>query len=154
MAEYIKATPETLLWLEQDVLPKALNGDYEQVKMLLRVMSHAIEQGIPLPEKLAFFLTLALRNISQGEDPGKAFCIKRKRGERDTSAATEQAVLRVFEMKLILRDNPGMSVESARGIVSDAKNIPDETLKAAWRDYKDCVELKESGAIVFFRKTK
>lgn len=156
MAEYIKVTPETLLWLEKEFLPGALNSDYEQVKMVLRVLSHAIEQGVPLPEKLASFLADALRDVSKGGNPGKAFCIKRPRGRSVSSAATEQAVRLVFEIKLIHRENPGMSVEDAIHQVAESENLPFFTLQAAWRDYTKGVDLMPDGlgAHVCFREVK
>lgn len=156
MAEYILATPETLLWLEEEVLPEALKGDYTQVKMLLRILSHAIEQGAPLPAKLAAFLAGALRDISQGGNPGKAFCIMRPIGRGRSSAAIEKAVRLVFAIKLMRHENPGMSVEDAMHQVAESENVPFFTLQAAWRDYTKRVELAPDGlaAYVCFDEVK
>ncbi|MBL8421655.1 MAG: hypothetical protein JNK92_13595 [Dechloromonas sp.] len=156
MAEYIKVTPENLLMLEQECLPMALKGDYEAVKLLLRVLSFAIEQGVPLPLKLAGFLAGALRDISRGGSPGNAFCIKRKRGERDVSKAIERAVNRVFMIKMVLHENPGMSIEVAIAQVAEKEGAPEDTVKAAWRDYRNGVILADDGggAYVFYGKIK
>lgn len=156
MAEYILVTLETLQWLEQEVLPEALNSDYEKVKMVLRVLSHAVEQGVPLPQKLAGFLAVALRDIAHGGNPGKAFGIKRKRGERDTSEAIERAVSRVCKIKFIRRHNPNMSIEVAIAQVAEEEGASEETVKAAWRDYRNSVILSADGrgAHVFYGKVK
>lgn len=156
MAEYILVTPETLLWLEKEILPGALNGDFEKVKMLLRVLSYAVEQGVPLPAKLASFLAGALREISHGGNPGKAFCIKRPRGGRDTSAATEQAVRRVYKVKVLLQEDPSISVEDAIAQVAESEKASEFTILAAWRDYSKSVALSPDGLSghVFFGKSK
>jgi len=145
MAEYIHITSEMLLMLEQEKLPLALKGDYEAVKLLLLVLSFAVEQGIPLPQKLAGFLAGALRDISRGGNPGKAFCIKRKRGGRDTSEAIKRAVDRVFKIKMIRHHNPDMSLEVAIAQVAETEGASEETVKAAWRDYRNSVILNADG---------
>ena len=142
---YVKVDAENLLGTEQAFLVKALDGDYEALKTLLLILASAIEQGVPLTPKLAMFLAKALRDISAGGNPGDAFSIKRKRGQRDTRASAERAINCVVKVKILLHDHPQIGLDEAFELVRKELHISCDTAKAAWRDYRHSVELGVDG---------
>lgn len=151
---YVKVDAENLLETERTFLAQGLDGDYEAIKTLLLILASAIEQGVPLTPKLALFLAKALRDISAGGNPGDAFHIKRKRGQRDTRAAAERAIACVFKVKLLLHDRPQLGLDEAFELVGNELHISFDTAKAAWRDYRHSVELSDDGSSGFFQLRK
>jgi hypothetical protein len=147
---YTGVTPDLLVTIERDVLPLARLWNYEAVKLLSFVVASAIEQGVELPPDLKLFLTDALRQIASGGSTSDSFFIKRKRGERDTSHSTDSAVRRVFKVMRIRQENPGISEEEAFNRVADEDCTSFHTVKAAWRDYRHCIEMFPSGDGAFF----
>ena len=139
------------------VLPRleTIEGDYEAMRDLLSYLSQAIRQGIPLHPIHAEYLANALSDISDGADPKTAFRIRRKRGQKDTREAVTRAVGRAYKVALRLKEKPELSVEDAIAEVAEEEKAPEETVKAAWRDYRKSVELIDSGwAYVRLEKVK
>jgi len=135
-------------------------GDYEAMCDYLLALSETISQGIPLNSANTAFLASALRDISEGADPKAAFRFpKRKRGEKDTREAVSKAVRRACKVAFLLQEkrnkNKKFSVEEAIGEIAADEQAPEETIKAAWRDYGKYIELSDSGwAFVFHKKMK
>lgn len=151
---HIAINQEGLLSVERDILPHAAEGEYAAVCKLLLILSEALRQAIPLTPGLTRFLAGALREIAYGGDAQAAFKIKRKRGEKDTRSAIERNVFLAFFVADLRRTDTRISVEDAIAKVAAEKCVPEETVKAAWRDYRHNVELRDSGAIVKFEKQK
>ena len=145
---------DTLLGVERYLLPRAANGEYEAVSTLLFILSEAIRQAAPLTPKLSLFLAGALREIADGGDPQKALKIRRKRGEKDTRIAVRKNVELAYFVADFRRKHAGqkISVEDAIAEVAENRGVPEETVKAAWRDYRNNVELREGGALLRFEK--
>ena len=154
MAMYMALDRDILLRAEREILPLALREDYEQVQRLLLILSCAVRQDVPLTPLLANFLADALRTISEGGNTNDAFRIKRKRGGRDTKAAAEKAIDRVSRIKALRRGIPKLSLEKAVAQVVAETHASEDTVRAAWRDYRDCVELDESGSGYFYDLSK
>ena len=154
MAMHMTLDRDILLRVEREILPLALREDYEQVQRLLLILSCAIRQGVPLTPLLANFLADALRTISEGGNTDAAFCIKRKRGGRDTKAATEKAIDRVFRVMEMRYNKPKLSLEKAFAQVAKETLASEDTIQAAWRDYRDCVELRPYGFFFDLSKKK
>jgi hypothetical protein len=147
---FMSVNRNSLLWSEREILPLALRGDYEKVRELLLILSCAIRDGAPLTPQLAKFLAGALGAIADGGNPNDAFCIKRKRGGRDTKAAAKKSIDRVFKIKALRHQNRKLSLEKAIAQIAEETETPEYTVQAAWRDYRDCVELDENGSVAFF----
>jgi len=147
--EYIVVTPEALELLEQEILPRALNGDYEAVKIVLRVLSYAVTQGVPLPEKLSSFLAEALIAIANGGDPKTAFKILRGRGKRDTTNAEKKAQIMALKVKSRILEMRGMSVERVIGQVATEMHASPDAVWKAWKKYKNNMVFSDGSGVVF-----
>lgn len=150
-----KATREGLLRMEA-VLPRAIDGDYRALCNVLFFLSEAIKQGVPLTPKSANFLADALRRIADGGDAKEAFHIRRKRGERDTREAEDKAAFLVLSVALLRAHKPHekpMTIERAVAKVAEESATPEDTVRAAWRDYRKCVELGDDQECAFFLGT-
>lgn len=152
---YLCVTKENLLQAEKLIPSQAISGGYPAVCNLLMILSEALVQEVSLTPKLRDFLADALREMSEGGDPMGAFKIKRKRGEKDTRGAVERNVMLAANVAKLLGEKcNGMSVEKAIVKIAEKACVPEETVKAAWRDYRNSVELNEWGAFLTFAKVK
>ena len=142
-------TNEILLEAEALLLPKVIEGDYKRITQFLSILSASIKQGVPLTPKLADFLSTALREIAEGEDPQSAFKINRKRGEKDTLRALEKDVLlaaNVARLKIV----KNISIPNAIADTACSLKVSKETVKAAWKKYKQQIKVSKENPRVCF----
>jgi len=140
--------------MESRVLPKAISGDYYALCDLLLVVSETIRHGDKLTPGLSTFLVDALRKMADGENPGTAFHIHRRKGQRDTRESIFKNIGLAGDVALARKEWEEGTKKMLRGDdpiaqVSSSRKVPYETVKAAWRDYRHCVELPETGAAAY-----
>lgn len=150
---------ESLIGMEV-LLPDVRTGDQDALDRLLLVISEALKQGVLLSPGLATFLSDALDAIRAGADPKEAFYIRRGRGRGDTKAAAQKAVFLAWLVHEARRPDPDTgkiaTVEEAVYDVSEEQQVPEDTVRVAWRDYRNNVELslEKGGALVSFEPRK
>ncbi|MBX3619077.1 MAG: hypothetical protein KF891_03675 [Rhizobacter sp.] len=148
---------ESLIGMEV-LLPDVRTGDQDALDKLLLVISEALKQGVLLSPGLATFLSDALDAIRAGEDPKEAFYIHRGRGRGDTKEAAYRALQLAWLVCEARRPDPKTgkraTVEEAVYEVHEEQGVPEDTVKAAWRDYRKQVELsaEPGGAFVNFER--
>ena len=145
LAVAIAGTPtrESIARMEASIA-RAIAGDYAALSDLLLLIAAEIKSGVPLPRPHADFLSEALLEIARGGDPRKALHIHRRRGQRDTRAATLRSLLLAQGVAELRRDRK-LNVDAAAAAVAEAEGVPHDTVRAAWRDYRKQVELLGNG---------
>ena len=141
-------TPAALRGIEELVLPQALAGDYEAFTRVAFVCSEAIRQGCPLTPALGTFVVDGLRAMADGVDPGEAWHIRRKRGQKNTALAYERATHYAFSVELARRD--GATYEDAVNLVAERESVSTHTVERGWKMHHHKIIKREDGSLGMF----
>jgi hypothetical protein len=145
---YLDVSQEAMLNFEQTVLPQALAGDYEALTRVFFVCSKAIEQGQAPTPGLAAFMSDGLRAMAGGTEPGEAWHVQRKRGEKNTALAYANATRRTYLVELKRAD--GATYEEAVDQVAKAEHVSNHTVEHAWKTHHKKVVKREDGQMVMW----
>ena len=119
-------------------LPKAKNGERAAGLNLLAVASGLMRAGLPLPGKLAEWISIGLEGLSAGMSPEESFGIAgRKRGERVATTnvrVSNERFLRAFLVEYFVATK-GLSIESACAEVALAENVKEDLVNLAWDEH-------------------
>lgn len=127
------SSAEELVPFEQHVLPQALAGDYEALTRVFFVCSEAVKHRWPLPPELAEFVAAGLRAMADGERPDDAWPVQRRRGQKNTSLAYNQAGTRAFKVEM--KRQEGLTYEAAVLRVAEEECVSQHTVEAAWKKH-------------------
>lgn len=141
-------TPDALRQFEEIVLPQALAGDYAALTRVFFVCSEAMKQECALTPALTRFVFNGLRAMADGTDPQEAWHIRRKRGQKNTALAYDQATRRALLVEIARQE--GATYETAVNLVAERECVSTHTVERAWKAHHHKISKRADGSLWLF----
>jgi hypothetical protein len=86
--------------------------------------------------------------MADGADPHEAWHVQRKRGQKNTSLAYQQATQRAFMVEMARQE--GATYESAVNLVAERECVSTHTVERAWKTHHHKVVKRADGSLEMF----
>ena len=103
------------------------------IQFLLKFVSEALNDGARVNKEISSFLSKALFEIYKGEKADLAFCITRRRGQKNTHLAKQRA----FNIAFFIAEIGSGSFEEKFELAGTKFNTSSDNAKKAWQKYGD-----------------
>ena len=124
-------------------LPKAKEGDRHMGTSLLAIAAGLLKAELPLPPKLAEWLSLGLSGLAAGMTTEESFGIRPRGKGRTTKNAVkirQERFTRAF-LSEYLHQTENIPLERAFERVAEIANVSTETVNAAWDECHEQVKM-------------